>query len=138
MLTEGAAGAPTLSPSGPSAPLAASPSATRSVPTATAQKVEDPAPAPAAERRHLSPAEEAQAGRNPFRGAQQLGKHSLEVAVEMFKSLGSTGGEAPRETPPARAPEASKPSSAPRGDLFDQQEEADLEIPSFLRKRKTG
>jgi cell division protein FtsZ len=25
-----------------------------------------------------------------------------------------------------------------RGDLFDDQEDADLEIPSFLRKKKTG
>ena len=136
MLTEGAAGAPPLSASGPSAPLSASPSAARSIPAAP-QRAADPLPAPRAERGELRPAEEAQASRNPFRGAQELGKHSLEVAVEMFKSLGS-GAEPQRETPPARAPEASKPSPAPRGDLFDHQEEADLEIPSFLRKRKTG
>ena len=137
MLTEGAAGAPPLSASGPSAPLTASPSAARGVPSAP-QRPADPLPAPSPERRNLRPAEEAPPARNPFRGAQELGKHSLEVAVEMFKSLGSNGGEPQRETPPARAPEASKPSSAPRGDLFDHQEEADLEIPSFLRKRKTG
>lgn len=136
MLTEGAAGAPPLSASGPSAPLTAAPSASRSVPAAP-QKTQETTPAPRPERRNLRPAEEAEPGRNPFRGAQELGKHSLEVAVEMFKSLGQ-GGEPQRDTPPARAPETSKPSSAPRGDLFDHQEEADLEIPSFLRKRKTG
>lgn len=136
MLTEGAAGAPPLSASGPSAPLTSAPSASRSVPAAP-HKTQETAPAPRPERRNVRPAEEAEPGRNPFRGAQELGKHSLEVAVEMFKSLGQ-GGEPQRDTPPARAPETSKPSSTPRGDLFDHQEEADLEIPSFLRKRKTG
>ena len=38
----------------------------------------------------------------------------------------------------APAPEASKPATTARGDLFDDQEDADLEIPSFLRKKKTG
>ena len=101
---------------------------------------QSPQQAPAAQRSQaaLRAAEEAQPGRNPFRGAQELGKHSLEVAVERFKSLGNGAAEQPRETPPARAPEAAKPSSPARGDLFDSQEEADLEIPSFLRKRKTG
>ncbi|PQA89081.1 cell division protein FtsZ [Hyphococcus luteus] len=78
---------------------------------------------------------------NPFRSAQALGKHSLEAAVDMFKSLG--GQEEPRRAgrqaaSAPRAPEAPKPSGAPRGDLFDDQEDADLEIPSFLRKKKTG
>ena len=128
MLTEGAAGAPPLSASGPTAPVARTPVR------------QSPQQAPAAQRSQaaLRAAEEAQPGRNPFRGAQELGKHSLEVAVEMFKSLGNGAAEQPRETPPARAPEAAKPSSPARGDLFDSQEEADLEIPSFLRKRKTG
>ncbi len=130
MLTEGAAGAPPLTAGGPSAPVTPS-----SAPATPSRAVSAPAHSvPAA-----SPsADEMQAGRNPFRGAQEFGKHSLEVAVEMFKSLGAGGAEPQRETPPARAPEAAKPSSGPRGDLFDQQEEADLEIPSFLRKRKTG
>ena len=130
MLTEGAAGAPPLSASGPTAPVARQPAPRQS-----------PQPSPAAPQRPqaaLRSAEETQAARNPFRGAQELGKHSLEVAVEMFKSLGNGAAEQPRETPPARAPEAAKPASPARGDLFDSQEEADLEIPSFLRKRKTG
>ena len=77
---------------------------------------------------------------NPFRGAQEIGKHSLEAAVEMFKALGGGTGEDQqrRDLPPPRAPEASKPASTMRGDLFDDQEDADLEIPSFLRKKKTG
>jgi cell division protein FtsZ len=76
---------------------------------------------------------------NPFRSAQALGKHSLEAAVDMFKSLGGT--EDRRDIAPPRAPETPKPAArgqGPRGDLFDEQEDADLEIPSFLRKKKTG
>ncbi len=73
---------------------------------------------------------------NPFRGAQKFGKHSLEAAVEMFKSLGASDQR--RDIAPPRAPEASKPTPSLRGDLFDDQENADLEIPSFLRKKKIG
>ncbi len=118
MLTEGSAGGPAsgLGAQGQSSPLR--------------QK----APAPASGQRPM------EAGRNPFRGAQEIGKHSLEAAVEMFKALGGSGGagDPRRDTAPPRAPEASKPASSVRGDLFDDQEDADLEIPSFLRKKKTG
>ena len=122
ILTEGSvAGAPPLSRSGPSTPIPSR------APAAAAT--------PQGERR-LRPAEAAKPIRNPFRGAQELGKHSLEVAVDMFKSLG--GSEERPETASPRAPEASKPATTGRGDLFDDQEDADLEIPSFLRKKKTG
>ncbi|MEO1136333.1 MAG: cell division protein FtsZ [Pseudomonadota bacterium] len=78
-----------------------------------------------------------QPGINPFRSAQALGKHSLEAAVDMFKSLG--GAEDNRDIAPPRAPDVVRPASrAPKGDLFDDQDDADLEIPSFLRKKKTG
>ena len=98
-----------------------------------AQTHSEPARAP----RPMRPsAEPKQQGINPFRGAQALGKHSLEAAVDMFKSLGGT--EDRRDLAPPRAPEATKPATGPRGDLFDDQADADLEIPSFLRKKKTG
>lgn len=94
-----------------------------------------------APQRAVRPAEAKQQPINPFRSAQALGKHSLEAAVDMFKSLG--GGEDRREFAPPRAPEAPKPAADTRarnasGDLFDDQDDADLEIPSFLRKKKTG
>lgn len=117
MLTEGSAGgapASGLGAQGQSSPLR--------------QK----GPAPTSGQRPM------EAGRNPFRGAQEIGKHSLEAAVEMFKALGGSAGDPRRDTAPPRAPEASKPASSVRGDLFDDQEDADLEIPSFLRKKKTG
>ncbi len=119
ILTEGTVGAPPLSRSGPSVPVPQRASA----------------PAPQSQQR-LRPAEAVKPARNPFRGAQELGKHSLEVAVDMFKSLG--GADDRPETASPRAPEASKPATTARGDLFDDQEDADLEIPSFLRKKKTG
>ena len=77
-------------------------------------------------------------GVNPFRGAQSLGKNSIEAAVDIFKSFGGGPREDHREMPAPRAPDAAKPASRLRGDLFDDQEDADLEIPSFLRKKKTG
>ena len=125
MLTEGSAAAdsPLLRSSGPSVP----------VPQRSQAPAQRSAPQPA-----LRPAEEAKPAPNPFRGAQSLGKHSLEVAVDMFKSLGGGGRDERRDVAPPRAPEASKPASRVRGDLFDDQEDADLEIPSFLRKKKTG
>ncbi|WP_411817618.1 cell division protein FtsZ [Hyphococcus sp. DH-69] len=94
-------------------------------------------PQPQRQQQQLRPASEVKSGNNPFRNAQALGKHSLEAAVDMFKSLG--GHEERRDIAPPRAPEETKPSKpAPRGDLFEDHEDADLEIPSFLRKKKTG
>ena len=42
--------------------------------------------------------------RNPFRGAQELGKHSLEAAVDMFKSLGGGPGDRTPEVASRRGP----------------------------------
>ncbi len=86
-------------------------------------------------------ADEVKPALNPFRGAQTLGKNSIEAAVDIFKSIGGAPRDDRRQAPRApepRAPEVSKPASRVRGDLFDDQEDADLEIPSFLRKKKTG
>ncbi|MEM8771625.1 MAG: cell division protein FtsZ [Pseudomonadota bacterium] len=86
----------------------------------------------------LPGAGEAKPAANPFRGAQNLGKNSLEAAVDMFKSLGGAPRDDRRDTPAPRAPDVGKPASRVRGDLFEDQEDAELEIPSFLRKKKTG
>jgi len=112
MLTEGAMEQPRVAPQAPARPQQPSP-------LRASQRAEPPKPAI-----------------NPFRSAQALGKHSLEAAVDMFKALG--GGDDRREIAPPRAPEAPKPAAGPRGDLFDDQDDADLEIPSFLRKKKLG
>ena len=124
MLTEGQMAE--ARPRGATQPVRRGPEPQRPV-----QRVGDPRPAPRTEQR-----QEQRHGVNPFRSAQALGKHSLEAAVDMFKALG--GSEDRREIAPPRAPDAPKPAAGPRGDLFDDQDDADLEIPSFLRKKKTG
>lgn len=73
--------------------------------------------------------------RNPFREAQNLGKNSIGAAVDMFKSIGAA---VKPDEPPVRTPEAAKPGPAIRGDLFDEDEDGELEIPSFLRKKKVS
>ncbi|GAB4521237.1 MAG: hypothetical protein Kow00133_08080 [Amphiplicatus sp.] len=126
---------------GARAPASSAPSATRpsSVP-----------PAPA-----LRAAEEAKPARNPFREAQAIGKTSIEAALDIFKSMRPAAPaekrppaqrsqarrpetRTPEGAPTPRAPEASRPSQPSRGDLFDDGADAELEIPSFLRKKKTG
>ncbi len=80
----------------------------------------------------------AQTPRNPFRGAGAIGKNSLGAAVDMLKSIGANN-TAKHSEPPVRAPEAAKPAPVIRDDLFDgDEEDAELEIPSFLRKKKMG
>ena len=95
------------------------------------------ASAPAQMRAGVRSAADAQQqqARNPFRDAQQLGKSSIDAAANILKSIGAPSK---REDEPMRAPEAAKPGPAIRGDLFDDDEDAELEIPSFLRKKKVG
>ncbi|MBI1366744.1 MAG: cell division protein FtsZ [Alphaproteobacteria bacterium] len=99
---------------------------------AAPRRAASPLPAP---RAPLKPAEQAaKPAHNPFRGAQELGKHSIETALDMLKALGPKGAQ-----PVERAPQRPKAApSASRGDLFDDDSDAELEIPSFLRKKKTG
>jgi cell division protein FtsZ len=80
----------------------------------------------------LKPAEGADALRNPFREAQDIGK----AALDMFKSLG--GASRPQSPMAERESPAPRPQQPLRGDLFDDDADAELEIPSFLRKKKTG
>ncbi len=116
MLTEGAAG-----------DLAAKP-------PYRSHSASEAAPEAAALRR----TEGAKPAANPFRGAQAIGKNSIEAAVDILKSFSGGQREERREPTSHRPPEAPKPTPRVRGDLFDEQEDADLEIPSFLRKKKTG
>lgn len=125
MLTEGAEGDGT----------ARAPYRSHATPPARQQPTQN---APAQSSVQRPAAEQHKPGVNPFRGAQNLGKNSIEAAVDIFKSFGGTPREDHRDMPAPRAPDAAKPASRLRGDLFDDQEDADLEIPSFLRKKKTG
>jgi len=84
--------------------------------------------------------------RNPFREAQELGKHSLEAAVDMFKAIsapraggGHAGGHGADDSQPVHRQAGTVKQAAPvRGDLFDDDDDGELEIPSFLRKKKIG
>ncbi|MFQ5563140.1 MAG: cell division protein FtsZ [Parvularculaceae bacterium] len=101
-----------------------------------------PETAPAAPKRNQSKSklksdENAGSQRNPFREAQEFGRNSLDIALDVFKNLG--GGSYKREgAPKPRAPETPNPETPARSDLFDDQADAELEIPSFLRKKKAG
>ena len=117
MLTEGATAPSTNAPSAPQTPQ---------------PQVRQPSPGT-----QLAPNKAGEKS-NPFRGAQELGKNSIGVAVDMLKSLSGSEREPTRDMAPPRAPEPAKPAGRVSGDLFEDQDDADLEIPSFLRKKKTG
>ncbi len=85
---------------------------------------------------NIRAAETVKPSRNPFREAQEFGRNSLDVAMDVFKNLGGRTNKS--EIPPSRATDPSKQEKATRGDLFDNQVDAELEIPPFLRKKKTG
>ncbi|MEL6371738.1 MAG: cell division protein FtsZ [Pseudomonadota bacterium] len=79
---------------------------------------------------------------NPFRTGAEQGKNALGIgaALDMFKSMGreATAGEAQAaesHATPQSTPELREPA---HGDLFDEDDDGELEIPSFLRKKKAG
>ncbi|MCA8889825.1 MAG: hypothetical protein KDA46_13400, partial [Parvularculaceae bacterium] len=116
MLTEG-------SPEGLSTPQSGAPST--------------PVPRPASRPPVLpEPSAEHANARNPFReAAEELQRTSL-AALDMLKSL---GGQPPRrEEPEVRVQEPVRAKKASHGDLFDDEEDNELEIPSFLRKKKVS
>ncbi|MEZ5897788.1 MAG: cell division protein FtsZ [Parvularculaceae bacterium] len=116
MLTEG-------SPEGLSAPPSGAPSTP--VPRPAARPAITPEPGAA----HAN-------ARNPFReAAEELQRTSL-AALDMLKSIG--GQPQRREEPEVRVQEPVRAKKASHGDLFDDEEDNELEIPSFLRKKKVS
>lgn len=116
MLTEGAEDVPPPPRRTATSPTEAAPVAARPSPLRAAE--------PAAQR----------AARNPFREATAAGRTSIGAALDMIRSLGQPPKEEPRATTAPAA--AARPAPQPRGDLFDDEADADLDIPSFLRKKK--
>ncbi len=99
-----------------------------------------PSPTPYPAEKRLAPADEANVDpsrlRNPFRdAAQEIGKTSM-AALDLLKSLRDPRREEPaagQVAEPAREP---APRAEPtHGDLFGG-DDGDLEIPSFLRRKK--
>ncbi len=84
------------------------------------------------------------AARNPFRDGQPSGsgaKTGLGAAINRLTS--PLAGQKPDEgveagTGAAAAPETAESKPTPRSDLFDDDVDAELEIPSFLRKKRVS
>ncbi len=80
-------------------------------------------------------AEPARPSRNPFREAAEELQRASVGALDLLKSLTPKQEETPKvriEEQPVR------PARATRGDLFDDEDDGELEIPSFLRKKKVS
>ncbi|MEL6506395.1 MAG: cell division protein FtsZ [Pseudomonadota bacterium] len=84
----------------------------------------------------VAPTDNGQQGtRNPFRG---VARQSFGAAVGAIKNLGA-GSEAAKPTAsPNQQSGAAKSGNFASGDLFDDDPDAELEIPAFLRKKKIG
>ncbi|HBK91453.1 MAG TPA: cell division protein FtsZ [Parvularcula sp.] len=120
MLTEGPAEAASLSP----APKPAAPAA----PVQTVSPAAMPAPRPATDADHGRVAQ-----RNPFREAAEELQRTSAAALDLLKSLNGPKAEEPRATAQEPAIRATK---SQHGDLFGEDDDGELEIPSFLRKKK--
>ncbi len=88
-----------------------------------------PIPTPTAAPAHRTSA------RNPFREAAEELQRASIGALDLLKSLTPKAEEhpAPRIEEPAV-----RPVRTSHGDLFDDEEDGELEIPSFLRKKKVS
>ncbi|MEM9168908.1 MAG: cell division protein FtsZ [Pseudomonadota bacterium] len=91
-----------------------------------------PVPAAASASANDAAVDARGARNNPFREAQS----SLGAAVGMIKSMGAAPPK--KDEDAARAPDAAAPGPVVRDDLFDDQADDELEIPSFLRQRNAG
>jgi len=102
----------------------------------------DPAPAertvaaraPAAARTSAVDADPKATARNPFRDRAGDIQPTIAAAIDLLKSFSGRRSEEPaaQEPPAVRAP---RPT---HGDLFGDEEDGELEIPSFLRKKKAN
>ena len=102
------------------------------VDTSAAPRMPAPTPAPAA--RPAAPAHRASV-KNPFREAAEEIQRASIGALDLLKSLTPKAEDQPAvrvEEQPVR------PTRAAHGDLFDDEDDGELEIPSFLRKKKVS
>jgi len=115
-------------------PAETAPLATAATKPAAAPQPAQPVAATAMPAPRPQPAQtEAHRGqRNPFREAAEELQRTSAAALDLLKSLNGPKAEGPR------APEepAVRPARAGHGDLFDEDDDGELEIPSFLRKKK--
>ncbi|MFN0022490.1 MAG: cell division protein FtsZ [Parvularculaceae bacterium] len=78
-------------------------------------------------------AEPHRAARNPFREAAEELQRTSIAALDLLKSLNGPKAEEPRHVVDDPAV---RPTRTAHGDLFHEDDEGELEIPSFLRKKK--
>ncbi len=125
MLTEGSADAPPIAAATkaavPAQPPVAAPVTTTAMPAPKPQPQPQPVQADA-----------QRAQRNPFREAAEELQRTSAAALDLLKSLNGPKAEEPR---PAEEP-AVRPGRSTHGDLFEDDDDGELEIPSFLRKKK--
>jgi hypothetical protein len=89
-------------------------------------------PAPISQQVAQSPRAPA---RNPFREAAEELQRTSVAALDLLKSLAPK----PDEQPTVRvADQPVRPGRTTHGDLFDDEDDGELEIPSFLRKKKVS
>jgi cell division protein FtsZ len=99
-------------------------------PAPRAAPLQTPAAQAAASRAHAPHA----STRNPFREAAEELQRASIGALDLLKSLTPK-----HETPTISAEEQPvRPARTTHGDLFDDEEDGELEIPSFLRKKKVS
>jgi cell division protein FtsZ len=115
-------------------PVEAAPIIATAKPAAPAQPPAQPVAATAMPAPRPSPAStDMQRGqRNPFREAAEELQRTSAAALDLLKSLNSPKAEEPR---PIEEPRV-RPARAAHGDLFEGDDDGELEIPSFLRKKK--
>ncbi len=116
-------------------PAETAPIAAATKPAAPAQPVAAPKTATAAAAAMPAPRPQPQPGsvqRNPFREAAEELQRTSAAALDLLKSLHGPKAEEPR---PAEEP-AVRPGRSGHGDLFEDDDDGELEIPSFLRKKK--
>ncbi len=92
-----------------------------------------PTPRPAQRPAQPGDADPHRSARNPFREAAEELQRTSIAALDLLKSLNGPKAEEPRQS--VEDP-AVRPTRTAHGDLFHEDDEGELEIPSFLRKKK--
>ncbi len=75
--------------------------------------------------------------RNPFREAAEELQRASAGALDLIKSLAPAPEEGPAAAPRVEE-QPVRPARTAHGDLFDDEDDGELEIPSFLRKKKVS
>ena len=95
----------------------------------------EPRIAPRATPRPTQTGQAPRSARNPFREAAEELQRTSMAALDLLKSLNHPKSDEPAPRAEEPAPARAKPS---HGDLFDDGDDEEFDIPSFLRKNKAS